>query len=500
MIKISYVLAIDQGTSSTRALVVNHDGKIVAVSQKEHRQIYPQTGYVEHDPLEIWGNTNFVCDNAVKSIGGWDKIKCIGITNQRETVVTWDEKTGNTIGNAIVWQCRRSVELIEALEEDEVNEITKRTGLLPDAYFSASKMEWLIEYSSKVRSALLNESLRFGTIDSFLVHKMTGKHITDISNASRTMLFNIIKKEWDDTLLSIFKIPKWCLPEVTPSSWHDPELYWVKDGSQIPITGLIGDQQSALFGQSAFDKGAAKITYGTGNFALENIGRSPNIYKKNAWNDGLLTTVGWGLKDLTTVTYAVEGSVFITGALVQWLRDELSIIKEASEIEQLARQADDTNENLVIVPAFSGLGAPYWNQNARGTILGITRGTTKNHLAKAALESIAFQTHDIIEVIEQRSGHTCNEVKVDGGASKNNYLMQLQADILNKKVSRPKNIETTALGAAFLAGLGLKFWDSLEVIKTLNPPEITFSPKSDYNREKKLNLWKKAIKRSFDWH
>jgi glycerol kinase len=491
----SYVLAIDQGTSSTRALIVNHKADIISVSQKEHRQYYPHSGYVEHNPIEIWENVNHVCNEAVSKIGGWELIKSIGITNQRETIVAWDQNTENVLYNAIVWQCRRSADIINSLKEDYSSFIINKTGLVPDAYFSGSKILWLIENSNKVKDSLLNETLRFGTIDSFLVYKMSKKHISDISNASRTMLLNINERTWDEELLDIFKVPSWSLPEVYPSSWKDLDIFWERDGFKIPITGMAGDQQSALFGQTAFDQGSVKITYGTGNFALENIGNNPLIQEKS----GLLTTIAWSLNDIKNVSYAIEGSVFITGALIQWLRDELAIISQSNEIEELAELADKTNDELVIVPAFSGLGAPYWNQNARGLILGITRGTTKNHIAKAALEAIALQTYDILRAIENSSGKSFKEIKVDGGASKNNYLMQLQADLLNQTIIRPKHIETTAIGAAFLSGLGARYWENLEELKDLNPPETEFFPKREYNREKKLDFWKKAVKRSLDW-
>lgn len=490
----SYILSIDQGTTSSRALIVNKNGEIISISQKEHKQIYPKASYVEHNPSEIWDNVNIVCDEAVKKIGGWEKIKAIGITNQRETVIAWDKISQKNLHNAIVWQCRRSSDIIDKLKEEGYSEmIIKKTGLVPDAYFSGSKMKWLLENSDKVKMSLKNKSLMFGTMDSYLVYKMTNSHITDITNASRTMLYNISNKQWDSDLLEMLKIPEWCLPvEVYPSSWNS-ELYWEKDGNKIPISGIAGDQMAALFGQLAFEPGSTKVTYGTGNFSLENIGNKPIIDGKT----GLLTTIAWSLDELKNITYAIEGAVFITGALIQWLRDGLNIISNVSEIEEMAIKAKDEMEDLVIVPAFSGLGAPYWNQNARGTILGITGGTNKNHIAKAALESIVFQTYDILEAMGKLSPMT--EIKVDGGASKNNYLMQLQADVLQKTIIRPKNIETTALGAAFLSGLGKGFWENINEIKLLNPPEKTFFPDESYNSSKKIDKWKKAVKRSFDW-
>ncbi|MHA2364495.1 MAG: glycerol kinase GlpK [Candidatus Hodarchaeales archaeon] len=491
----NFILAIDQGTTSSRAIVFNDEGIILSQSQKEHSQIYPKAGYVEHKADEIWNNIEFVCNKAVKQVGNWDKIKTIGLTNQRETLIAWDNETGNPLGNAIVWQCRRSTDIVNTLIKEGYHDLFhKKTGLVLDAYFSGTKIRWLLENSNSVKKAAKNKRLRFGTVDSFLIFKMSGKHVTDVSNASRTLLFDLKSKTWSQELLEILKVPDWTLPEVIPSVNFDPKgCYWERNNNRIPILGIAGDQQSALFGQTAFKKGENKITYGTGNFALLNTGNNIQ-YSKN----GLLSTVGWAIEDVSNITYALEGSVFITGALIQWLRDELQIISSVDEIEYIARQTANIGP-LVIVPAFVGLGAPYWNQNARGTIFGLTRGTNRNHLVKAALESIALQTYDIIELLERECKIKIESIKVDGGASQNDYLMELQASILQKNVIRPRNIETTAMGAALLAGLGAEFWTSLEELRGLNPPEKIFQPDFQYPQEYKLKLWSKAIERSLNW-
>ena len=489
-----YILAIDQGTTSSRAIVFDNTGKMIYTDQKEHKQIYPQSGWVEHDADEIWKNVEAVTSNAVKKIG-WKSIKSIGITNQRETVVAWDAKTGDVLANAIVWQCRRTTDIIEQLVLDGRKPLFhEKTGLLLDAYFSGSKMKWLIDNNPKIQEALRNETLRFGTIDSFLIYKMTGKHVTDVSNASRTLLLNLKDKKWDPELIEILKVPEWSLPEVIPSSSNATnEIIWTRDKKNIPVLGIAGDQQSALFGQSCFNIGDTKVTYGTGNFALTNIGPD---YKLSS--NGLLTTAAWAINDLSTTQYALEGAVFVTGAVVQWLRDELQIIPSASDIEKLAKESKD-EDSIVMVPAFVGLGAPYWNQRARGTIFGLTRGTNRNDIARAALESIAFQTYDIVTLLEQEGNTKVQTVRVDGGACKNNYLMQIQSNVLQRPVERPRNVETTALGAALLAGLGVGLWSSLDELKKINEEDKTFQPDSTFPVEKKLKYWKKAVDKSLDW-
>ena len=490
----SYVLAIDQGTTSSRAIVFDQKGNSLFTDQKEHKQFYPHPGYVEHDAMEIWRNVEEVTNSAVKNVG-WNSIKAIGITNQRETVVAWDSKTGNVLSNAIVWQCRRTTDIIEQLIQDgRKNLFHEKTGLILDAYFSGSKMKWFINNEQKVQQALKDNTLRFGTIDSFLIYKMSGKHVTDVSNASRTLFFNLREKKWDQELLEILHVPEWTLPEVIPSSTTDPNgRFWSRDGKEIPILGIAGDQQSALFGQNCYNIGDTKVTYGTGSFALTNIGSDYKISHK-----GLLTTAAWAINDISKTQFALEGAIFITGALVQWLRDELQIISTASEVESLARLSTDGG-NIVIVPAFVGLGAPYWNQRARGSIFGLTRGSNKNDIAKASLESIALQTYEIIKLLSEEGGTAIKNVRVDGGACKNNYLMEIQANILQQNVERPANVETTALGAAFLAGLGAGIWQSLDEIKHVQKIESTFVPDSKYPFDLKIKYWKKAVERTLNW-
>ena len=494
MIIMSYILSIDQGTTSSRAIVYDEQAKEIVTEQKEHKQLYPKPGYVEHNIQEIWNNVEEITNKVTVKVG-WESIKAIGITNQRETVVAWDSKTGNVLANAIVWQCRRTTDIIEQLIKDGRKELFhEKTGLILDAYFSGSKMKWFIDNNSKVQQALKDNSLRFGTIDSFLIYKMSGKHVTDVSNASRTLLFNLKTKKWDKELLEILGIPEWTLPEVIPSSTNDPnERVWIQDHQEIPILGIAGDQQSALFGQNCYNIGDTKVTYGTGSFALTNTGPKPVFSSQ-----GLLTTAAWAINDLSTTQYALEGSIFITGALIQWLRDELQIITSANEVEELAKQSTDLG-SVIIVPAFVGLGAPYWNQRARGTILGLTRGTNRSDLAKASLESIALQTNDIVNILSDEGATPINTIRVDGGACRNNYLMQIQADILQKSVERPQNIETTALGSALLAGLGAGVWDSLDQLKDIRKTDKIFEPDKNYPFTKKINLWKKAVKRSIDW-
>lgn len=493
----SFLLAIDQGTTSSRAIAFDHQGQAIFAFNKEHKQHYPKAGYVEHDPTEIWDNVSEVCQRVVESpkIQGWGNIAAIGITNQRETVVAWDSINGKILYNAIVWQCRRTTEMVEALVQDGYSSLIKeKTGLVPDAYFSGTKMKWLLDNVDAVKTAFKKETLRFGTVESYLIYQMSGSHVTDVSNASRTMLFDLTQKEWSADLMEILGIPEWSLPQLIPNMVHDPEgRAWNRSGREVPILGIAGDQQSALFGQSCFNDGDNKITYGTGNFSLTNTGSSPKISE-----NGLLTTVAWSLDSISNMTYALEGSVFITGALVQWLRDEMRFFDKASDIEKLAREAR-AEDDLVIVPAFVGLGAPYWNQRARGSILGITRGTGREDIALAALESIALQTYDLVTLMEEESGSKLCTIRVDGGACKNNLLMEMQSNLLNQEVVRPKNTETTALGAAFLAGLGAGMWADLDDLRMLNPPETTFKPDPNYPRERKITYWKEAVQRSLDW-
>ncbi len=493
MIFMSYILSIDQGTTSSRAIVFDEHANPISTEQKEHKQFYPHPGYVEHDPNEIWRNVEEITSKAVKKIG-WNKIKAIGITNQRETIVAWDGKTGKVLANAIVWQCRRTTEIIEQLIKDGYKDrFHQKTGLILDAYFSGSKMKWLIKNDSKVQQALKDNTLRFGTIDSFLINRMSGKHVTDVTNASRTLLFNLKDKKWDQELLDILEIPSWTLPDVIPSSTKNTERYWTRDHHNIPILGIAGDQQAALFGQNCYNVGDTKVTYGTGNFALTNIGSNYKISTQ-----GLLTTAAWAINDVAKTEYALEGAVFITGALIQWLRDELRIIHQSSEVENLAKQSTDGG-NLVIVPAFVGLGAPHWNQRARGSIFGMTRGTNRNDIAKASLEAIALQTYEIVNLLAEEAKTSIAAVRVDGGACKNDFLMQIQANLLQKAIERPKNVETTALGAGFLAGLGAGIWKSLDDLKKVQVIESKFEPDKNYPCERKITFWKKAVSRSLDW-
>ncbi|MBQ0043103.1 MAG: glycerol kinase GlpK [Lachnospiraceae bacterium] len=486
-----YVMALDQGTTSSRCILFDHEGTICSMTQKEFTQIYPQPGWVEHDPLEIWSSQLAVCVEALSKIGaGVDDIAAIGITNQRETTIVWDRKTGKPIFNAIVWQCRRTAERIEEIvKEGWENKIREKTGLIPDAYFSASKIEWILNKVPGARERAEKGELCFGTVDTWLIYNLTkGKtYVTDYTNASRTMLFNIHTLSWDDEILELFGIPKQMLPEVKPSS----QIYGYTDssvtGGNIPIAGAAGDQQAALFGQCCFEKGEVKNTYGTGCFLLMNTGHDI-VSSKN----GLLTTIAAGLDDKPQ--YALEGSVFVAGAAVQWLRDELQIIGSAPETEEMAQSVPDS-AGVYIVPAFTGLGAPYWNPHARGMITGLTRGATKKHLVRATLESLAYQTRDVLRAMEKDSGSIITKLLVDGGASANNFLMQFQADILASDVMRPLCIETTAMGAAFLAGIATGFWKDMQDVKKIRSISKTFSPVMDESdRVKRLKEWKRAVK------
>ena len=454
-----YILSIDQGTTSSRAILFNREGSIVAVSQKEFEQIYPKPGWVEHDPLEIWSSQVSVVTEAIAKAGlNSIDIHAIGITNQRETTVVWDKETGLPIYNAIVWQDRRTSDYCDSIRTEHGDMIRQKTGLIIDSYFSATKVRWILENVPGARLKAMQGKLLFGTVDSWLIWKLSGgtTHVTDVSNASRTMLFDINTLEWDQTLLDIFDIPMNMLPEVKSSS----EVFCHTAGNilatKIPIAGIAGDQQAALFGQMCTKVGMVKNTYGTGCFMLMNIGKKPAMSANN-----LLTTIAWKING--EVTYALEGGIFIGGAVVQWLRDELGLIKSSAEVEVLAATVKD-NGGVYVVPAFAGLGAPHWDQHARGTITGITRGTNSGHFARAALESIAYQTMDVLKSMEADAGTPISELRVDGGASANNILMQFQADMMKCKVIRPQVTEVTALGAAYLAGLATGFWSDVEEI------------------------------------
>ena len=465
-----YIVALDQGTSSSRAIVFNRKGEAKAVCQKEFTQHFPQPGMVEHDPMEIWATEYAVMTEAVTSLGlGGADIAAIGITNQRETTIVWDAATGKPICNAIVWQDRRTSEYCDSLKEAGLTEtIRSKTGLIIDAYFSGTKIRWILENVPGARERAERGELRFGTVDSWLVWNLTGghEHVTDVSNASRTMLFNIHTLQWDAELLDILGVPLSMMPQVKSSS----EVYGRTSllGEDVLVSGIAGDQQAALFGQMCTEPGAVKNTYGTGCFLLMNTGEKPIVSKNN-----LLTTIAWKLNG--KVTYALEGSIFVAGSVVQWLRDGLGIIRSSSEVEALAASVPDAG-GVYMVPALTGLGAPYWDQYAKGSIHGITRGTTAAHIARAALEGIAFQTMDIVSAMEKDAGVPLGELKVDGGASRNNLLMQFQSDVLGTKVVRPLVTETTALGAAYLAGLAVGFWKSIDEVKRQWQAERIFTP------------------------
>ena len=492
----SFVLALDQGTTSSRASVFNHDGGIRAVAQKEFAQIYPKTGWVEHDAREIWETQLAVAREVLVRAGlGAADVAAIGISNQRETTVLWDRTTGEPLGNAIVWQDRRTAAFCDGLKAaGHAEMIQARTGLVIDAYFSGSKLRWMLDHIPGARERAERGELAFGTIDSWLVWKLTGgaRHVTDASNASRTMLFNLHTGDWDDELLRLLGVPRAVLPEVRSSSGVVAETAAELFDAPIRIAGIAGDQQAALFGQNCFSRGLAKNTYGTGCFMLMNIGTEPRISRHK-----LLTTVAWKVDGQTD--FALEGSVFIGGAVVQWLRDGLGIIKSSADVETLAATAPDSG-GVVLVPAFAGLGAPHWDQYARGTIMGLTRGTTGGHLARAALEGIAFQVADVLEVMKQDSDIAMNELRVDGGACANDLLMQIQADILQVPVVRPKVIETTALGAAYLAGLAVGFWKSREEVHRAWRVDRIFEPRqsADYAAHRRAR-WTEALRRAGDW-
>nr|WP_207725144.1 glycerol kinase GlpK [Anaerocolumna cellulosilytica] len=489
-------MALDQGTTSSRCILFNKKGQAVSIAQKEFSQIYPISGWVEHNPMEIWSSQISVATEAMAKIGTKaEEIVSIGITNQRETTIVWNKHTGEPVYNAIVWQCRRTSDIILNLKNEGYDTlIRERTGLIPDAYFSGTKISWILDHVSDARKEAEKGNLLFGTVDTWLIWKLTNGRVfaTDYTNASRTMLFDIKRLQWDEELLKLLNIPASMLPEVKPSSHIFGHTESGLLGSSIPIAGVAGDQQAALFGQCCFEQGEVKNTYGTGCFLLMNTGKDI-ITSKN----GLLTTVA--ASEAGKIQYALEGSVFVAGAVIQWLRDELQVIRTASQSEEAAKSVADTN-GVYVVPAFSGLGAPYWDQYARGTIVGMTRGFNRAHLIRASLESIAYQTYDVLKAMEQDSGLLLNTLKVDGGASANNFLMQFQSDILDVQVLRPSCIETTALGAAYLAGLSAGYWKDKNEIKENWALSQTFAPiMKQEKRELLIKGWRKALGRSLDW-
>lgn len=491
-----YILALDQGTTSSRAIIVNHQGEVVASSQRDFEQIFPQPGWVEHDASEIWYTQSSVAAEAVAkaNLTGLD-IACIGITNQRETTVVWDRETSLPVYHAIVWQDRRTAAYCEKLKKKGLEEgIRQKTGLILDAYFSATKVKWILDHIEGVRERAEKGKLCFGTIDSWLVWKFTrGRvHVTDVTNASRTMLFNIHTLDWDDDLLRLFDIPRAMLPEVKASSEVYCDTATTLFSTKIPISGIAGDQQAALFGQLCIEQGMAKTTYGTGCFVMMNTGEKP-VFSKN----GMLTTIGWKIGD--EVTYALEGSVFVGGAVIQWLRDGLGIIGSARETEELALSVEST-DGVYFVPALTGLGAPHWDQYARGLIIGLTRGTTRAHIVRAALEGIAFEVYDVIRAMENDVKRESREMKVDGGAVANNFLMQFQSDLTRGGVVRPKILETTAMGAAYLAGLAVGYWKDTEEIGRYVSIERRFEPEADEEAmRRRIERWHEAVGRCEGW-
>ncbi len=491
-----YVLALDQGTTSSRAIIFDHAGNVVSLAQQEFPQLYPAPGLVEHDPEAIWSSQLAVAHAAISQAGiSTAEIIAIGITNQRETTVVWEKRTGKPVYNAIVWQSRLTVPICDALKAKGFDtEIRARTGLVTDAYFSGTKVKWILDNVPGVRAQAERGEVLFGTIDTFLMWRLSkGRvHATDPSNASRTLLYNIYQGDWDETILTELGIPRAMLPEVRPSSGvfgeTDPEFF----GTALPLAGVAGDQQAATFGQACFEVGMAKNTYGTGSFLLLNTGEQ-GMPSQN----GLLTTLGWRLGD--TLTYMLEGSIFVTGAAVQWLRDGLQVIEQSADVEALAASVSD-NGGVYLVPAFVGLGAPYWDSHARGTIVGLTRGSTSAHIARATLESICYQTRDVVEAMSADSGVTLKALRVDGGAVQNNLLMQFQADILGVPVQRPRIAETTALGAAYLAGLATGFWRDQHEVAEQWAIDHTFEPHMSVDQREQLYAnWKRAVKRSLNW-
>ena len=491
-----YVMALDAGTTSNRCILFNEKGAMVSVAQKEFTQYFPKPGWVEHDAEEIWSTQLAVAKEAMANVGATAAdIAAIGITNQRETAIVWDKETGKPIHHAIVWQCRRTSAYCDSLKEKGLTDsFRQKTGLVIDAYFSGTKVKWLLDHVEGARERAERGELLFGTVETWLIWKLTkgAAHVTDYSNASRTMLFNINTLEWDKDILAELGIPESMLPEAKPSSciygYADPSYF----GAAIPIAGAAGDQQAALFGQTCFKPGEAKNTYGTGCFLLMNTGEKP-VFS----NNGLVTTIAWGLDG--KVNYALEGSIFVAGAAIQWLRDEMRLVDSSADSEYMAKKVKDTN-GCYVVPAFTGLGAPHWDQYARGTIVGITRGVNKYHIIRATLESLAYQVNDVLQAMRADSGIELEALKVDGGASANNLLMQMQADISNAPVNRPMCVETTAMGAAYLAGLAVGYWNSKEDVIKNSAIERTFYPEiSEEEREKKVSGWSKAVTYSFGW-
>lgn len=489
-----YLMALDQGTTSSRCILFDRNGKIVSLAQKEFKQYYPQAGWVEHNPMEIWSTQMGVAREAMEQINvSYEDIAALGITNQRETTILWDRYTGEPIYPAIVWQCRRTAEVCEALEKKGYGDtIFKKTGLRIDAYFSATKIQWILEHVEGAKERAERGDILFGTVDTWLIWKLTkGKvHATDYTNAARTMLFNIVEKQWDEEILTLLGIPKQILPEVHDSSCLYGETESSIFGGSIPIAGVAGDQQASLFGQACFERGEVKNTYGTGGFLLMNVGAEP-VFSEH----GLLTTIAWGLDGM--ITYALEGSVFVAGAAIQWLRDEMGLISTAAESEEIAKTVPDTN-GVYMVPAFVGLGAPYWDPYARGILTGLTRGANRKHIVRAVLEALAYQTYDVVRLMERDAGiEKLPCLKVDGGASANNFLMQFQSDMLQSEIQRPQCIETTALGAAYLAGLGVGFYKNVEEIKGNWQMERIFKPEMNVQQqEERIQGWKHAVKQA----
>ncbi|MCD2204739.1 glycerol kinase GlpK [Halobacterium sp. KA-6] len=503
----TYVGSIDQGTTGTRFMVFDHSGQVVANAYEQHEQIYPEPGWVEHDPVEIWENTKAAVTEGLDAAGlDASQLEALGITNQRETTVVWDAASGKPVHNALVWQDRRTTDRVEELEANgTVEEIREKTGLEADAYFSATKTEWILDNAEplklqtsrtqNLRDRAREGELLMGTIDAWLIYNLTGNHITDVSNASRTMLYNIRDLEWDDDLLEEFDVPAEMLPEVRPSS--DEDLYGHTDpdgflGAEVPVAGALGDQQAALFGQTCFDEGDAKNTYGTGSFYLMNTGN-----EAVESDHGLLTTIGFQ-RSGEPVQYALEGSIFVTGAAIEWLED-VDLINNAAQTAELARSAEST-DGVYMVPAFTGLGAPHWDGRARGTIVGMTRGTEKKHIVRATLESIAYQTRDIAEAMEADSGVETTSLRVDGGAVKNNFLCQLQSDIIQTNIVRPEVDETTALGSAYAAGLAVGYWDDVDELRSNWQVDRQFEPEMEEPKADKMyGRWDDAVDRSLDW-
>lgn len=492
-----YVLALDQGTTSSRAILFDRQGKIVTDANRSFKQIFPKPGWVEHDPAEIWTTQASVATEAItKANITAENIACIGITNQRETTILWDRKTGKPLYNAIVWQDRRTSAFCNHLvSEGKAKMVAEKTGLIIDAYFSATKIKWILDNIAGARERADNGEICFGTVDSWLIYKLSNgqKHLTDITNASRTMLYNIHNQQWDEELLDLFSIPSAMLPKVKSSS----EEFCTTSGkifaTKIPISGVAGDQQAALFGQLCTEKGMAKTTYGTGCFLVMNTGNTPVVSENR-----LLTTIAWKIDG--KITYALEGGVFIGGAAIQWLRDGIGIIENAGESGSLA-ESIESNEGVYFVPALTGLGAPHWDQDARGAFFGITRGTTRAHIARASLEAIAYQVYDVLKAMEKDCGVKTKTLKVDGGATANDFLMQFQTDILKCRVERPKMLETTALGAAYLAGLAVGYWKNIEELKSLWEEDQVFQPKMDNETiSRNLHFWQKAIERTKNWN